>query len=38
MAESEINNLMKRGSWEKVSREEAELAGRTIIPCKWVFK
>ena len=29
---------MKRGLWEKVSREEAELAGRKIIPCKWVFK
>ena len=36
-AELEINNFMKRGSSEKVSREEAELEGRKIIPCKWVF-
>ena len=37
-AESEINNIMKRGSWKEVSREEAELAGRKIITCTWVFK
>ena len=29
---------MNRRSWGKVSRVEAELAGRKIIPCQWVFK
>ena len=36
--EVEINNFIKRGSWEKVSREKAKSESRKIIPCKWVFK
>ena len=35
---SEINNFLKRNSWEYVSREEAIKAGRKLIPCKWIFK
>ena len=37
-AESEIENFQKIGSWEMVSREDAKIEGRKIIPCKWVFK
>ena len=37
-AELEINNFMKRGSQEKVSREEDKSEGIKIIPYKWVFK
>ena len=33
-AESEINNFVKRGSWEKVSREEAVFEGKKTIPHK----
>ena len=36
--ESEIENFLKRGLWEKVSREEAKIEGRKMISCKWVFK
>ena len=35
---SEINNFLKRKSWEYVSREEAIKEGRKLIPCKWIFK
>ena len=38
LVELEIKNFMKRGSWEKVVREEAESEGRKIIPCKWLIK
>ena len=37
-AKSEIENFLKRGSWEKVERKEAISKGRKIIPYKWVFK
>ena len=35
---SEINNFLKRKSWEYVFRDEVIKMGRKIIPCKWVFK
>ena len=38
LTELEIENFLKRGSRKKVSREEAKIGRREIIPCKWVFK
>ena len=35
---SEVNNFLKRNSWQYVSRDEVVKMGRKIIPCKWVFK
>ena len=35
---SEVNNFLKRKSWEYVPRKEAIEMGRKLIPCKWVFK
>ena len=37
-AELDIENFLKRASWEKFSREEEISEGRKIIPCNWVFK
>ena len=37
-AKSEIENFLKRGSWEKAERNEAISKGRKIRRCKWVFK